>query len=285
MSLRIISPSTRIRVSTFILLLVMSHSVKEQVRAPNDKNREEAQRIWESAIAAKGGRERLHSVKNLVISSVSTYKHGAKQYVRRNESLFVLPDRLWIWNDQRPDVFGVTIEMCNFETKTRFFVNSDREPAIPSVVAANENSLSRTYGLLSYLMETNWFHPEIETVASSRFDNRPVSIIRTRLPNRAEGFETDYKRMDFVIDGQSHLPIEIRYYQTGPDADRVYLIEKLLDYVDIDGIKMPSRVIVNNTSEKLHYQLNVEFDPETFKNPPSISKGSKGWKARKAGQR
>jgi hypothetical protein len=87
-----------------------------------------------------------------------------------------------------------------------------------------------------------------------------------------------------VIDGQSHLPIEIRYYQNGSDA-RAYLVEKLLDYVDVGAIKMPSRIIVNNTSEKLHYQLNVEFDPGTFTNPPSISKGPDGWKARKIGQR
>jgi hypothetical protein len=52
------------------IALVLATGVATQVMAQNrdaDKNRAVA--LWEKAILAKGGRERLHAVENLLISS------------------------------------------------------------------------------------------------------------------------------------------------------------------------------------------------------------------------
>src|SRR5258705_4079770 len=68
--------------------------------------RKEAERIWELAIQAKGGRERLYSVNNMVISSFGKNI--------RLEDFFIFPDRSWSWVDQRPSVFGLNMSMQNW---------------------------------------------------------------------------------------------------------------------------------------------------------------------------
>src|SRR6266567_7066100 len=66
---------------------------------------EEPARIWEEAIAAKRGRERLYSVRNLVVRSRGEYlTQKMKKNEVRMEEIYVLPSKLWSWSDYRPDV-------------------------------------------------------------------------------------------------------------------------------------------------------------------------------------
>ncbi len=68
----------------------------------------DAQKIWEQAIVAKGGRKRLEGVENVVVSTFGTYKLSTGRSNKvRTEALFVFPNKTWAWVDTRPDKFGV----------------------------------------------------------------------------------------------------------------------------------------------------------------------------------
>lgn len=61
---------------------------------PHNQTQAKALELWEQAISAKGGRELLHSVHNLAVSSEAAYltKTRKRNQVRR-EYLFVLPNK------------------------------------------------------------------------------------------------------------------------------------------------------------------------------------------------
>ncbi|HJX89106.1 MAG TPA: hypothetical protein VJ372_01350 [Pyrinomonadaceae bacterium] len=100
----------------------------------NAKSQElNAQQIWEQSLLAKGGHERLNSVRNMVISSSGSYKQlkfrikpdgdvssrSGKQSGIFSEELYVFPDMLWAWTDYRPAVFGLRVRMYNYENKNQ----------------------------------------------------------------------------------------------------------------------------------------------------------------------
>src|SRR5438552_1229 len=102
-----------------IALCCLSGIVLTQEKPPpKPSTQEEARKLWEASIAAKGGRERLLGVKNIVISSSAEYTtHKGKDNSIKEEELFVLPDKKWSWEDYRPDVFELRVEMFNYEAK------------------------------------------------------------------------------------------------------------------------------------------------------------------------
>src|SRR5258708_20583874 len=101
--------------SVIIFILIVASLVYGQ-RPVNQENisKKEAERLWEQAIEAKGGRKRLYSVNNMVISSFGKNI--------RLEDFFVFPNRSWSWVDQRPSVLGLNMSMQNWETGKEYFV-------------------------------------------------------------------------------------------------------------------------------------------------------------------
>src|SRR5437660_4732658 len=68
-----------------------------------------ASAVWEQAIAAKGGRERVHSIRNFVILSREEFSRSPRPDVATYEQLewlLVLPDKLWGFSDHRPGLMG-----------------------------------------------------------------------------------------------------------------------------------------------------------------------------------
>ena len=83
-----------------------------------------AERLWEQAITAKGGREALYGVRNLFVSSRRDYpSRRLKKNQLRHEVLYVLPHKFWSWSDYRPDVFGLRIEMYDYERSTKYVIS------------------------------------------------------------------------------------------------------------------------------------------------------------------
>ena len=80
-----------------VLSLVSIYAMKAENTPPRQGTQAEAQRLWELAIAAKGGRERLYSERNILISTTrSNYQ---------TVELRVFPDKFWRWTGQ-PEQFG-----------------------------------------------------------------------------------------------------------------------------------------------------------------------------------
>src|SRR4051812_47867497 len=102
----------------FLIPLVLSYpqitTVAEQSKA-DEESKQNAQALWEQAVAAKGGRERLHDVNSLVIFYQQTVRNVLGTVVHRGlvERLYVFPDKSWSWDDGLPPPFHLTVSMYN----------------------------------------------------------------------------------------------------------------------------------------------------------------------------
>jgi len=269
-----------------IMLLCSPHVgiTSKITRAINGTEQQEAaqqkaRRVWEQAIAVKGGRKRLYSVKNMVIATVGNYTTSSgKTNTVRTEAFFVLPNKVWMWSDYRPDVLGLTVEMLNFDTNTRYFINSDDPPPMRQVIQSTETSASRTYGLLAYLLETKWIKPELVSASTARIGRRTVDVVHTTLRDNVEGFATENKCIDFAFDQETHLPVRVSYYHKRGDKNVLDVAVNLSDYTEVSGIKVPQKGEIDSRVDKISFQINIPYNEDIFTKPPSVAAGPEAWK-------
>src|SRR5688500_13844780 len=91
--------------------------------------RAQAEALWEQAVAAKGGRERLRSVRSFVVASSSRYERSPRPDVAAGistESLFVLPGRWWSVWDYRPGKLGHGVNLFDFDKGVGFLSSNGR---------------------------------------------------------------------------------------------------------------------------------------------------------------
>ena len=230
-----------------------------------------AEGLWEQAIAAKGGREALHGVRTLVISARGEYaSRRLKKNQIRQEVLYVLPDKHWSWSDYRPDVFGLRVEMYNYETSTKYII-SDGEPnrQLEPINEMDRKTRDMLWALLPYIPETKWLKPVLVGVKVGVVGIQTVDIVETNVKG---------KRVDFAFDRKTHLPIRVSYYRTIKNKTYVTPID-LADYVEVGGIKLPQKLrFEDNTRDKQSYQLNVEYNEDIFIKPTRIEAGPEAWK-------
>ena len=99
-----------------LLSLILLCSIVPVAASQTDSQQlSRAQEIWEEAIRAKGGREKLEAVRNIFISSRSKYWHGLKRHEVFTQSLHVFPGKMWLWQDYGSDVFGLNVYVYNFD--------------------------------------------------------------------------------------------------------------------------------------------------------------------------
>jgi hypothetical protein len=269
------------RFKVVLLLLICLCSTASFASSQADTQQlSRAQRVWEDAILAKGGRERLESVRSIFISSRSKYWHGLKRYEVFTEELNVFPGKMWSWEDYRPDVFGLTVELYDFDKGIKYITNSDVPAPQPHAIPPYETVLFRTYGLLGYLMETKWLKPKVTGLNESSLRRRKVDIVHTVLTDHVEGFSPENIYIDFWIDRETHLPLKVTYTltklgQRGSPTDIGFP-----EYVDINGIKVPSKTEIDGVRDSVVVQLNVSYNEELFSRPPLIAAGPEAWKPR-----
>ena len=230
-----------------------------------------AETIWEQGIAAKGGREALFNVRNLVVSARGDYSsRRLKKNEVRQEVLYVLPDKFWAWTDYRPDVFGLRVEMYNYENSTKYVI-SEGEPnrQLEPIDEKDRKTRDLLWALLPYLPETKWLKPVLVGVQVGRVGKQTVDILETTVKGR---------RVDFAFDRQTHLPIRVSYYSTHRNKTYVTPID-LADYVEVGGIKLPQTLKhYDGTRNEERYQLNVGYNEDIFSKPTHIEAGPKAWK-------
>ncbi len=236
-----------------------------------EEDQREARRLWEEAIAAKGGRERLCGVHNLVVF------HGGG---KRNISLYVFPNKSWQWSDDRPTPLGLSVEMHNLDRRLAYFVYSeDLEPPINKGWGSN---LARGVpelrdAQLYYLLETAWVKPVPLRVATDRRGYQQTDIVETLVNG---------SRVDFHLDQNSHLPLEVAFPSrdgVGTSYGRGTYYVTFSDYRDVSGIQMPHRVgfLIKNGLPTT-FEINVDCDAQIFERPPNIADGPDAW--RRSGQ-
>jgi hypothetical protein len=227
-------------------------------------NRDSAS-LWEQAIKAKGGRQRLYAVRNILESYDD----------KTNVGLFVFPSRLWRWTDDRPTWLGVYVEMINLDHDLSYFVEKDSgSPTNKGKYSAlGRGRQPLIDAQLYYVLETEWIKPLPVRVYAGRIGNHPVDVVQT---------EVDGRRVDFRLDRQSHLPLEVAFpsHDTeGMNYGRGTYYATFSDYADVNGIQMPRKVGHMAKPEiPLSVRFNVDYDPDIFERPPRLKDGSDAWR-------
>jgi hypothetical protein len=244
------------------------------------QEQKEATRLWEQAISAKGGRERLYSIQNMLTVHRGDYKRQTfslpAKYATpstrnqvRSASLDVFPNKFWDCEDYRPDVFGIIMHMYNYDTGMKYVLTLG-EPNHPlEPIEPKEKRESKTYGLVAYLLETTWLKPIPIRVSTAKIGLRQVDIVQTILNGQ---------RVDFALDRQTHLPAQVHFYSSFQDKNYV-TTEILSDYAEVNGINVPLTTVMDDgTKYMATIQFNVEYNPEIFVKLPRFDLGLEAWR-------
>lgn len=238
----------------------------------------DAKMVWEQTIQAKGGRERLHAIRNLLTVEPRRGKPSRPYVV----DLWVFPDKSWRWWDDLEGLLGLRLAVSSelgwwsvsehrrpsqFRTANWSPPDKDFQNAVVAVQA-------------EFLLETAWYQPRILALSSGRIGRREYHVITAEIPERVR----------YYIDKQTYL---VRRLESAEEwsPDRLITLAsqpwEFEDYASVEGIMMPKRqTILNpragNTRFTFQFQFNVEYDPTIFDidRKPALEDGPEGWKQR-----
>lgn len=252
----------------WLLLILLMPFPAAANEAQGSENSEQAKILWEQAIAAKGGREQLHQVTNLVISYRETVRNFLGLVVHRGpvERLYVFPNKSWGWDDGLPPPFHLSVGWLDIEQNRRctLYAGSSSPVCCPAKQAKSpaDEGISQVQYL--YLMETRWVKPTPLSVTKDNIGLKLFDVLHTRFEN---------KRVDYFLDRKTHLPARVAVFYNGRDRATF----DFSDYVTVNGIQMPGR----QKKGKINFQINASYDESVFTRLPSIEAGPKAWQRSK----
>jgi len=253
-----------------------------------DPDRERATALWEEAIRAKGGRERLHSIHNLLISSTIDVRDRNGSHEKETERLYLMPGGAWIYT-YTPD-FTVSLDVTVINKERQFcWVTLAPARSVPGLSLCIPSTPVKylVQDPVIYLMETDWLRPEPLRVRTEGKGRKQLDVIETRVA---------MLRVDFYLDRKTRLPVKLVTEWYGgigqaTDGGGPMTVE-LEDYVEIEGIFMPRRVtrepegnapvgeVFRRDTERANYRFNVTYDPKILKGPASKETKRSDWKVK-----
>jgi hypothetical protein len=278
--------TNRITTSLVCFFAALTLTVSASAQAPvqkTDANRVRAAALWEEAIRAKGGRERLQSIENFLITSTIDVEAPRGGGLTETERLYAMPGRAWLY--EFTPHFDVSLEATVINTKSNLCMVtlSPARGDVPSL----SYCLPTTWAArliqdpVIYLMETKWIRPVPVRTRVEGTGNKQVDVIET---------EVGKLRVDFYLHRKTRLPFKLvtdEYYGENQMTGRMELTVNLDDYQNVDGIQMPRRVtrqpdvgpqIVRRDTERARYKFNVAYNSTIFDQPVSKKAKSGDWK-------
>jgi len=251
-----------------------------------DANRQRAEMLWEEAIQAKGGRTRLHSIENFLISSTIDVNAPSKRVDVTTERLYAMPGKAWLY--ELTPAYDVSLEATVINTERNLCMVTlapvGLTQSVPglSVCVPTIWSERLVQDPVIYLMETNWVRPVPVNTRTEGKGKKQQDVIET---------EVGKLRVDFYLDRKTHLPVKLitdKYMGDPRLTGHMKLMITFEDYVDVDGVQMPRRVIreplgisfVRRDTERAKYRFNVAYDETIFNHPISKKAKSEDWKQR-----
>ncbi len=246
-----------------------------------------AEALWNQAVQAKGGRDRLRAVRNLVVTTHASFPNSPRPDLTNTvQELYVFPSRFWqVVEVTRPGELG---HLAIFDVERRVeWWNDGRSQVSQGIVDDYVYRILK--GQFFYLLETAFLQPEPVATRPGRVGRVDVDIVETKLPETAATMDTmTINRVVYYLDRERHLPIRIVVFRTvsiPPEVrdrfrDRfpqgVVSSEwayKLGEYMEFDGLQMPT--VVNSEGavpEKstYSYRINVDYDERVFTEPPNL---------------
>lgn len=237
-----------------------------------DPNRQRAIALWEEAIRAKGGRERLHAIQNFLISStvdardqtdreremMANVSRERAQSVQggpvfstgniwyqiqddetQTERLYAGPGKAWIYTYNPTKDVSLDATLINGDKNACWVTLGPKTNGVPLLSRCLRETAIQ-YLLqdpIIYLMETSWVRPEPLAVRTEGKGRNQVDVIETKLGKI---------RVDFYLDRKTRLPIKLVTDWYGGISQATGklgpMTVELRKYVEIDGIQMPTRV-------------------------------------------
>lgn len=283
------------RIKKFVAWLaatvLLAVGVSAQSPAPvSDADRERAEALWEEAVRAKGGRERLHAVENLLISSSVDVRGKRGSAITETERLYAMPGRAWIFKHTADNDVSLEATVINFGrglcTLTLAPVGmSGSVPGLtPCVPTVSVQYLVQEPVI--YLMETRWVRPVPVRARTEGKGSKQIDVIETLVGQL---------RVDFYLHRRTRLPFKLvtdQFYGVPQLTDKMGQTVYLEKYEAVDGVQMPRLVTLQPTviestledfrrhTERARYEFNVSFDEAIFERPIPRNVKREDWKPR-----
>ncbi len=273
--------------SYLVAAIILTSSAFAYGQEPTVENRTRAQQLWEEAIRAKGGRERLHSIQNYLVSSTINVEAQRGGSYTEKERLHAFPGRAWLF--EYTEEFDIEVEATVINVERNLCMVTLAPASIGSGIPGVSYCLPTTFAesvvqdSIIYLMETKWFRPVPLRTRESRTGLKRVDVVETVVGDL---------RVDFYLDRKTKLPIKLvtdQYYGIKEGTHPLGLTVYLDNYETVDGIKMPRSVIrepnhfierIRRDFEFARYKFNVAYEESIFNQPASRKARAGDWKPR-----
>lgn len=281
-------------IAFFIASLIFVAGARAQSPAPKaDASRERAVALWEEAIRAKGGRERLLAVENFLITSTVDGQAKRGSAITETERLYAAPGKAWIFK-YTPD-YDVSVEATvinpgrNLCMVTMGPVGSSGSVPQFSYCTPTTPTEYLAQDPLIYLMETSWIKPVPVRARTEGKGDKQIDVVETQV---------GALHVDFYLHRKTRLPFKVvtdKFYGVPQLTDKLGMTVYLEKYEAVDGIQMPRRVtrepsviestveVVPRDTESARYSFNVSFDEKIFEQPAPRKVKRGDWKARGGG--
>ena len=262
-------------------------SAKSSIQKEDD-NRARAEALWEEAIRAKGGHERLRSIQSLLISSTVDVRAQRGGGETEAERLYVMPGKVWRYTRTQDVGVSVDATVINIERGLCAVTLAPGSSGVPplSLCIPTTPLQYLTQDPVIYLMETNWVRPVPVGARTEGKGRKQLDVVET---------EVGKLRVDFYLDRKTRLPVRLvtEWFggitqATGPLG---LMTVELEDYADVDGILMPRRVtrkprigeasvteVSREDTERARYLFNVNYNPAIFDGPAPRNVKRGDWK-------
>jgi hypothetical protein len=244
--------------SLWVALAVCASSATAARADSRGDTRAEAERLWELAVAAKGGRERLHAVTSFMLN------RGPRRHPLTD--LYVFPGKFWRW-DAAPAPLGLSVQMMNAERGSAYsaYPNDPKSPRSPGDAFRRGCEHFVTEAQVYFLLETRWHRPVPVSASEGEARGRRADVVRVLVGDT---------HADYFLDPKTHLPLKVVF--PARDGARRYFEAK--DYAEVGGLMLPSKVSYGGRFSPYTYAVNPDYDPAVFERPPTVEAGAEAWR-------
>ena len=283
------------------------------LKAQNE-NVVKAKELWEKVIAAKGGREHLYSVQNLVVSSNSSSPYDKKEFRNsRYVDFYIMPDKWWGWIDERPG-FPLEVRQYDFGQQIGYEVNEGQNgggiiesrnnsefgkqseyklfdsglvciirPEKSQDIAKRNIEVMKDSSHFNNNVKTKFFENQLLYLMETKWFQPKIETLRVEKLNssKVDVIEVSFgkEKIEYFIDNKTNLPNRIKF-KTWFDETKSYYEDSyhLENYSEVEGVMFPQIVRRGKkTDTKTTYLVNVKYNEKLFDKPPNIKLGLDAW--------
>jgi len=223
-------------------------------------NAADPQEVWEQAVKAKGGRERLRGVHSLAI-----YMKPADVNLRGPATnwLLVFPDRYFEFDGARAGGHQSAIVVDG---------TADRVAMDATGIPRNARHLT------SYEHDRLALHQIVFLLESAWLQARPVEVRHNVLVVEAAG--RTYK----LTLNSANLPERVLSPPMPGQKPKIQYDYRLQRYRDFQGVMLPARVAsidgVRESIWDVDYEIDAKYNPKLFERMPDLGNGPEPWRMR-----